>query len=275
VTDDILMDIKRDYVLSRIRAGERIDGRAFDEFRPVTVQTGIIEKAEGSALVKLGNTQVVVGVKMHIGEPFPDTPDMGIIITNAELVPLASPTFEPGPPDENSIELARVVDRGIRESEAINLEKLCIEEGEQVWMVFIDIHALDDDGNLMDASAIAAIAALMNTTVPAERFEVGEDFPLPVQDLPISVTSLVVDDKLLVDPCRDEMSVGSNLMTITSDREGRVVAMQKSGSYLLPEEKFYELLELSVAKAKEIREIVESQVESQITGGGNGEDEES
>ncbi len=271
MSDDILMDIKRDYVLSRIRAGERIDGRAFDEFRPISVQTGVIEKAEGSALVKLGNTQVVVGVKMQIGEPFPDTPDRGIIITNAELVPLASPTFEPGPPDENSIELARVVDRGIRESEAVNLEKLCIEEGEQVWMVFIDIHALDDDGNLMDASAIAAIAALMNTVVPAERFEVGDDFPLPVQDLPISVTSLIAEDRILVDPSRDEISVGSNLMTITSDREGRVVAMQKSGSYLLPEEKFYELLELSVAKAKEIRKVVEPQ----ITGGGNGEDKES
>ncbi len=271
MSDDILMDIKKDYVLSRIRAGERIDGRRFDEFREVKVQTGIIEKAEGSALVRLGNTQVVVGVKMQIGEPFPDTPEKGIIITNAELVPLASPTFEPGPPDENSIELARVVDRGIRESEAIDLEKLCIEEGEKVWIVFIDIHALDDDGNLMDASAIAAISALKSAIVPAERFEVGEDFPLPVQDFPISVTSLVVDDKVLVDPCRDEMSVGSNLMTITSDEMGRIVAMQKSGSYLLPEEKFYELLELSVAKAGEIREIVKSQIQ----GGQDGEDEES
>ncbi len=269
--EDILMDIKRDYVLSRIRAGERIDGRNFDEFRKVEVKTGIIEKAEGSALVKLGNTQVVVGVKMQVGEPFPDTPNMGIIITNAELVPLASPTFEPGPPDENSIELARVVDRGIRESEAVDLEKLCIEEGEKVWIVFIDIHALDDDGNLMDASSIAAISALMNTTVPAERFGVGEDFKLPIRDFPISVTSLVVDDRILVDPCRDEMSVGKNLMTITSDEEGNVVAMQKSGSYLMAEEKFYELLDLSVAKAKEIRE----NVREQLKGGENGEDEES
>ncbi len=272
MAEDILMDIKRDYVLSRIRSGERIDGRGFDEFRQISVQTGIIEKAEGSALVKLGNTQVIVGIKMQVGEPFPDTPEKGIIITNSELVPLASPTFEPGPPDENSVELARVVDRGIRESEAVNLEELCIEEGEKVWVIFIDIHALDDDGNLMDASAIAAISALMNTTVPAEKFEVGEDFRLPVQDIPISVTSLIVDDYSLVDPCRDEMSVGNNLITITSDKNGNVVAMQKSGSYLLSEEKFYEVLELSVAKAEEVRKQVVSQINQ---GDKDGENEES
>jgi len=250
--EDILSDIKKDYVLSKLREDQRIDGRKFDEFRKIEIQTGIISKAEGSALVKIGNTQVVVGIKMQPGEPYPDTPDTGIIITNAELVPLASPTFEPGPPDENSIELARVVDRGIRESEAVDLSKLVIDEN-KVWIIFVDIHALDDDGNLMDASALAAISALLDTTVPAEKFEVGDNYPLPVRDLPVAVTSLVADGKILVDPSRDEMSIGHNLITITSDQDDNVVAIQKSGSYHLLEEKFYELIEISIAKAREIR----------------------
>jgi exosome complex component RRP42 len=254
--EEILMDIKRDYVLSRLRDGERIDGRKLDEIRPIEIETNIISKAEGSALVKLGDTQVIVGIKMQPGEPFPDVPDRGIIITNAELVPLASPTFEAGPPDETSIELARIVDRGIRESEAVDLTKLVIEEGKNVWMIFIDIHALDDDGNLMDASALAAISALLNTTVPAERFGLGDDFPLPVRNLPVAITSLIVNDLYLVDPCRDEMSVGNKLITITSDKNDNIVAMQKSGSYLLKEEKFYELIDVSVRKAKEVREIL-------------------
>ncbi len=62
-----------------------------------------------------------------IGTPFADTPDKGVLSTNAELIPMGSPNFEAGPPDEHSIELARVVDRGIRESEMIDLEKMCIE----------------------------------------------------------------------------------------------------------------------------------------------------
>jgi len=254
--EDILMEIKRDYVLSKLRDDERIDGRKLDEIRPIEIQTGLIAKAEGSALVKLGNTMVVAGVKMQPGEPFPDAPDQGIIITNAELVPLASPTFEPGPPDENAIELARVVDRGIRHSEAVDLSKLCIEEGEKVWIIFIDIWALDDDGNLMDASALAAIAALLNTTVPAERFEVGDNFPLPVRDLPVAITSLVFEDKILVDPCRDELSIGKNTITITTDQNDNIVSIQKSGPFLLSEKTFDRLIDISIAKAREVRKLL-------------------
>jgi len=256
MSDEILMEVRKDYVLSKLRDGERIDGRAFDEIRPIEIKTGLIKKAEGSAYVKLGNTQVVAGVKMQIGEPFPDTPDQGIIITNAELVPLASPTFEPGPPDENAIELARVVDRGIRHSEAVDLKKLCIEEGSKVWIIFIDIWALDDDGNLMDASALAAIAALLNTTVPAERFGVGDDFPLPVRDLPVAITSLVYNDKVLVDPCRDALSIGKNTITITTDQNDNVVSIQKSGPFLLSERAFEEVVEVSIRKAREVRKLL-------------------
>ncbi|MCS7143778.1 MAG: exosome complex protein Rrp42 [Archaeoglobaceae archaeon] len=254
--EDILVDIKRDYVLSKLKEGERIDGRKFDEFRKVEIKTGVIEKAEGSALVKLGNTQVVVGIKMQPGEPFPDTPDKGIIIVNAELVPLASPTFEPGPPDETSVELARVVDRGIRESEAVDLSKLCIEVGKKVWMVFVDIHALDDDGNLLDASAIASILALMNTKVPASRFGLGEDYKLPINDYPISVTSLVVGDKFLVDPSRDELSIGNTTITVSVDRNGNIVAMQKSGDYLLSENLLDQIVETSIKVAEKLREEI-------------------
>jgi exosome complex component RRP42 len=253
--EDILSDIKRDYVLSKLGEDERVDGRKLDEYRNIEIETGIISKAEGSALVRIGNTQVVVGVKMQPGEPYPDTPDTGIIITNAELVPLASPTFEPGPPDENSIELARVVDRGIRESEAIDLKKLVIDEG-KVWIIFIDIHALDDDGNLMDASSLGAISALLTTTVPAEKFDTGDNYPLPVRDLPVSITSLVADGKILIDPSRDEMSIGHRLITITSDQKDNIVSIQKSGSYHLTEEKFYELIEISLTKSKEIRDML-------------------
>ena len=67
MVEDILVDIKRDYVLSKLRENERTDGRKFDEFRKIEIQPNVIFKAEGSALVKLGNTQVVVGIKMQVG----------------------------------------------------------------------------------------------------------------------------------------------------------------------------------------------------------------
>ena len=119
--------IKRDYLANLAEQGKRADGRRIDEYRNIEIETNIISKAEGSARVKIGNTQVIAGIKMDMGDPYSDTPDSGVMTTAAELIPLASPDFESGPPREDAIELARVVDRGIRESEIIEVDKLCIE----------------------------------------------------------------------------------------------------------------------------------------------------
>ncbi|MEA1904820.1 MAG: exosome complex protein Rrp42, partial [Candidatus Hadarchaeota archaeon] len=153
---EIVSSVKRDYIADLARQDKRADARSLDQYREISVEPGWAKNAEGSALVKIGNTQVLAGVKLERGEPYPEVPESGVLITNAELVPLASPTFEPGRPDENAIELARVVDRGIRESGAIDLEKLVVTPGEDVWIVFVDIHVLDQDGNLIDASALAS-----------------------------------------------------------------------------------------------------------------------
>ena len=170
----LVTKIKVKQIEALLEKGTRIDGRGLLDTREIKIEQGLIEKAEGSARVLLGKTDVLVGVKIETGEPFPDTPKEGVLTVNAELVPLASPTFEPGPPDENSIELARVVDRGIRESHAVDTEKLCIEEGKKVFVVFVDVYVLNHDGNLIDASAIAAMAALMNTKMPNYEIKDGE-----------------------------------------------------------------------------------------------------
>jgi exosome complex component RRP42 len=166
----IIPAIKKDYITKLAEQGKRVDGRTFEQYRTIDIETKVVNKAEGSARIKIGNTQVLVGIKMDLGEPFPDTPDCGVLSTAAEFVPLASPDFESGPPRENAIELARVVDRGVRESEVVDIKKLVITPGEKVWIVFIDIHILDYDGNLFDAASLGALAALMTTKVPILRF---------------------------------------------------------------------------------------------------------
>ena len=162
--------LKKEYVTKLAEEGKRVDNRAFDEYRPISIETNVVNKAEGSARIKIGNTQVVVGIKMDLGEPFPDTPDCGVLSTAAELIPLASPDFEAGPPQRDAIELARVVDRGVRESEVVDVHKLVLVPGEKVWIVFIDIHILDYDGNLFDAASLGALAALLTTKIPILRF---------------------------------------------------------------------------------------------------------
>ena len=101
--------LKKDYIYNLILKGERSDGRSFDEVRDVELRTNVIEKAEGSAWLKLGKTEVLVGVKLQVGKPFPDSADKGVIITSLELNPIASPDFEAGPPRENAIEMAQLI----------------------------------------------------------------------------------------------------------------------------------------------------------------------
>jgi len=244
--------IKKDYLLQLAKQGKRTDDRKMNQYRQVSIETGVIDKAEGSAKVMIGNTQVVAGIKMVLGTPYPDTPNQGVMSTAAELIPLASPDFEAGPPRENAIELARVVDRGIRESEVIKFDELCIVPGEKIWLAFIDIHVIDYDGNLFDASSLAALAALLTAHVPIDQFKENleadveacpeiktyleqhqTNYPLPMRTPPISCTFVKFGDVIVVDPCLDEEDIADARLTVATDEKGDIRAMQKglNGSF--------------------------------------------
>lgn len=245
--------IKRDYISKLAEQGKRIDGRRFDEFRKIEIETNVVNKAEGSARVKIGNTQVLAGIKMDIGEPYSDSPESGVLTTAAELIPLASPDFEAGPPREDAIELARVVDRGVRESEVVELDKLCLEPGEKVWIVFIDIHILDYEGNLFDAASLASLAALSTTIVPATRLEVGEDYQLPLKEPPISCTSVKFDNFVVIDPSLDEEEIADARLTVATDKNGDIRAMQKGLNGSFTKEEIQKVIRASLDNGREIK----------------------
>jgi len=248
------------YIRKLVEEGSRIGQRKFDEFRTITIEKGVIKTAEGSARVKIGNTHVIVGIKMSVGTPFPDTPDEGILIVNGELLPLASPDFEPGPPSEDAIELARVVDRGIRESKAIDLGKLCITPEEKVWIINIDIDVLDHDGNLIDAAGLGAIAALLDAKIPKyedDKINVKEyTGSVPIVDTPIPITITKISDKLLIDVDVEEEDAVDAKITIATNKDGNLCAMQKGGSGYFTTEELIKAVDLSIEKGKEIRALL-------------------
>ncbi len=254
MSNEVISRLKKDYVYNLMLKGNREDGRSFDEFRDIVLETNVIDKAEGSAKVQFGDTQVMVGVKVQVGTPFPDSPDSGVIITSMELNPIASPNFEAGPPRENAIEMARIVDRGVRESGAIDLNKLCIASGESVWMVFIDVHVLNDGGNILNAASLGAIAALMTATVPAERAGHGEDMMMPIREMPVSVSLVKIGEEMFVDPTYGEEAVYETRITVTSNQDGSICAMQKSGSGVLSEEQLLYSVDVARERAAVIRE---------------------
>ena len=238
-------------IVEYMEKGKRFDGRGLDEFRELTIETGISKKAEGSARVKLGKTEVLVGIKMDVGAPYPDSQDKGNLMVTAEFLPLSSPRFESGPPSFDSIELARVIDRGIRESKFIELKKLCIKEGEKVWTVFIDIYTINDDGNLLDAAGIGAIAALKSAKIPEYDEEKGktkfgewtkESVPLS-KEVPISLTVHKIGNNLIIDPTKEEEDISETRVTIASS-DGTIYSMQKGNAKELSVEEFHKVLDM-------------------------------
>ncbi|MFQ5976360.1 MAG: exosome complex protein Rrp42 [Candidatus Hydrothermarchaeales archaeon] len=259
---EIVSEVKMDYIAGLLEKGKRADGRGFDDYREIKIERGVFTKGEGSALVNIGRTMVSVGVKMLLGEPFSDMPNSGVLTTNAELRPLASPTFELGPPKEDTIELARVVDRGIRESGTIDLEKLCLIEGELVWILFVDAHILDYGGNLFDAMSLAAISALLDAQMP--KVEDGKVIyeektgSLPIKEKPISTTFAKVKDSIFVDPSLDEEQVLDARLTVVTTEKGNICAMQKGGSGTFTSQEIIDTVNGGHKKAKELRKLLKS-----------------
>lgn len=242
--------------------GIRIDERKPDEFRKINVEYGISKTAEGSARVTLGDTIVIAGVKMEVGTPYSDTPDQGNLMVGAELLSLASPDFESGPPSEWAIEVARVVDRGIRESHAMDIHKLVIKKGEQVWTVIADICIINDGGNILDASSVAVLAAIKDATFPTVDKDGVIDYKtptkkkLPLEKLPIAVTVYKLGKELFVDPTHEEEQVIDARLTITTIDDGTLVSLQKGGETPLTIAEIDTMVDIATKHGKTLRKAL-------------------
>jgi exosome complex component RRP42 len=238
--------------------GKRIDGREFSEMRPLEIEIDVIKKANGSARVKLGDSEVISGVKVQTGEPFEGLENKGALIVSAEVLPIASPHAEPGPPDEEVIELARVVDRGVRESEMIDLDKLVLVPGKIVYTVFVDCSVVNTDGNLFDATSYATVAALLSSKIPIFEMQddkvvdTGNRREMPVTTVPVSITAARIGDSILIDPTAEEEACMDARITITTNEEG-FCALQKGSAGSFSAEQIKRAAQTSRTKGEEIR----------------------
>ncbi|MCE4614883.1 MAG: exosome complex protein Rrp42 [Desulfurococcales archaeon] len=262
----IVPQLKKNMILSIIEKGLRIDERKLEDIRPIKIITGYLDKAEGSAYVELGKTKVIAGVKVEVGEPFRDMPDLGVLTVHAEFVPLASPSFEPGPPDENAIELSRVIDRSFRELGAVELEKLAIIPGKKVWIVWVDLYIIDHDGNLLDASMLAALTALKMAMIPGYTIE-GDNVVidresssgvLPLKEEAVYVHIAKIGNYLVVDPSLDEEVVADSRIAFSISRNGRIAGIQKMGQGGMSIEEITKAMELAISVAPKYFNAVDS-----------------
>lgn len=256
------MNLIKTDLINALKAGIRMDGRKLLDSRKLDVEVGGVKTAEGFARVKLGETEVLAGVKLSVGTPFSDTPDEGVISVSCDLSPLASPEFESGPPSVQAIELARIVDRGIREAKTVDLKQLCIEPKEKVWMINVDIAPINDSGNLIDAAGIAAVLALKNTVFPAYENDVVDykhhtDKKLPTSKIPIPVTVCKFDKFFVVDPAENEEKFIDARLTAAVTEDNIITAIQKGGDSAITVDEAKEMMSLIIKKSQEIRKKIE------------------
>ena len=256
-------NINYEYFAKLFSQDKRFDGRSLLDLRKLEISLDVSNKAEGSARVKLGKTEVVVGVKMAPGEPYPDSPESGNLVCSGELLPLASAKFELGPPGFKAIELGRLVDRAIRESGMIEFSKLAIDK-EKVWNIFVDIYPINDDGNLIDVSTIAALIALKNAEMPSIDKEGKVDYdskkgPLPLskESYPISLSFFKLGDSIILDPTAEEEEVCETRVTFGISKWSKdymINSCQKAGDGTFTQDELSKIMDLIPKKFEELNE---------------------
>lgn len=248
----------KEHILKALEADIRYDGRKKDEFRNVEIETDIACTGEGSARVKIGDCEVIAGVKLSLGTPYSDSPDEGVLMVGCELIPMAHPSLESGPPSITAIEIGRVIDRGIREGHCIDAKQLCVEPGEKVWIVSVDVVPLNHDGNIIDVGGLAAMAAIKATRFPEIKdgkvnYKKLTDKKLEINEYPIPVTICKIGDQLFVDPNKVEEEAIEARITVTSLDGERICSLQKGGEESFSTEELGIAFDMAAKAGEELR----------------------
>ncbi|CAG8617855.1 1271_t:CDS:2 [Paraglomus brasilianum] len=230
----------------------RPNGRVFNRFRKTTLHLGSVTTADGSAVVRIGNTSVVCGIKAEVAEPNVNTPREGYLVPNVELSPMCSPNFKPGPPSELAQVLSETVNKLLKSSSVLSLESLCIEEGKAVWVLYCDVVCINYDGNILDASVYAVVSALSNVRLPKITYADGivkatpdKTIELSLSRIPFSATFAIFNGEILADPDETEEVILEERITIICDEEGQLCSVLKSGGSSSTRETFSTCLELA------------------------------
>ncbi|TPX32517.1 leucyl aminopeptidase [Synchytrium microbalum] len=251
----------REYIRQHVIAqGTRPDKRAWNSVRDTTIRTGVVSTANASSLVKIGETTVICGIKVEVGEPKLDRPNHGFIIPNIDLPAMCSPRIRPGPPGELPQSLSEQMNQVLHRCKIIDTKDLCISSGNAVWVLYCDVVCLGYDGNAFDASLIAIMAALRQVRVPNVLYSEADGtvketskpvIPLRIHRIPVSLTVGIFEvyaimqknhlqelancplqqhrKHLLVDPTDDEEQVLSATVTTVIDEIGMMCGSFQDG----------------------------------------------
>ncbi|KAK4146207.1 ribosomal protein S5 domain 2-type protein [Dichotomopilus funicola] len=258
---------EKQFVTQALEENLRLDGREFDQYRPLELTFG---EQYGVADVTLGKTRILAKATAEVTVPYADRPLDGIFTIATELSPMTSPSFEVNRPTETEVLLSRLLEKTVRRSGALDTESLCLVAGQKCWSVRVDVHALSHDGNLTDAACLAVVAALRHFRKPDTSMDAGvltvytpaEREPVPLSWLhsPFCVTwsffgeegeTAVLDATWL----EEQVRVGS--CTVSLNRHGEICQIAKLGGTPVNAVVLLQCTGVALAKVKEFDELVD------------------
>ena len=249
-----ISEAERAFILEGVSKDVRCDGRRQKETRDAEIKCGVIAQAAGSARVRLGGTDVIVGVKAEIATPDVSSPELGCLEFSVECSPLASPAFRGRGGDELSAELASAIEKSYcvdgnqkHGDSPIDLSSLCILPGKSCWVLYIDALVLDIDGSVIDAISIACRAALQDARIPKveiqqdgddEDFEVDDDpeqaTRLDVSRVPLSLSVGLLGSSIVLDLTGSEEEASTSVVSVSVNPQGQICGISKHRGQGIP-----------------------------------------
>lgn len=201
----------------------RIDGRAADQLRPVTIQRNYLKHPEGSVLVSFGDTKVICTATIEEKvPPFLKGSGEGWVTAEYSLLPRSTQTRNSREAAKGKItgrtqEIQRLIGRSLRG--VCNLKAM----GER--SILIDCDVIQADGGTRTASITGAFVALVDAL--AKVHTSGQ--PFPVTDYLAAISVGLIDNETLLDLCYEEDSRAGVDMNLVMTGSGQFIEVQGTG----------------------------------------------
>jgi ribonuclease PH len=237
----------------------RPDGRLPDELRSIEIATGYLKTAEGSALITVGNTQVLCAASIEASvPPFLRNTGKGWVTAEYSMLPRATSTRTPrevskGRQSGRTHEIQRLIGRSLRA--VIDLTAL----GER--SVILDCDVIQADGGTRVASITGAYVALALALRQMQKFKTVAKSPLTGSVAAISVG--ILNGEPILDLCYEEDSRADVDANVVMMGDGRFVEYQATAEHrAFDDEQMNRMTELARKGIAELTSIQMTAIET-------------
>ena len=213
----------------------REDGRKYNELRPIKIEAGVLERADGSAYVEVGGNKIfacVYGPKETYKRRLL-RPDKGVISVRYSMAPFSVDSRKKPGPDRRSNEISKITEDALRPA--------LLLEGFTRSMVEVYIEVISAEGGTRCAGVTAAAVALA-------------DAGIPMKDIPAGCAAGKMNDEVVLDLSEIEDKNGqADVPLVIMPRTGEITLLQADGN--LSQEEFEEAINLAIDGCMQVSEL--------------------